>query len=343
MLASLFFLSIQTSLIAQATDSSAQAIQDIGCETTAKTLALSTTQALRLRCPADCDPSIEIWGTTYYTEDSSICVAALHAGAPLSEDGALSVYQSNEREAFIGSTKNNIISQNSGAWPSAFRFDGNADAQDPKLLTCENSLRSLAPEFRETGAVFSVLCPENCSSATVWGTEVYTNDSSICRAAIHAGALPLEGGQTKVFAAPGQPAYTGTEQNGVVSRDWRSWPGSFLFTSAINPVNAVQLSCEDSVQRFSIEEGATLLVHCPPDCQEDRSDNSREIWGFEVYSNDSAVCRAAIHSGALSPRGGTVTLEMGGVVSSLASVEQNDIMSRGWGGPWFPTFRFVNP
>src|ERR1700733_13446904 len=40
------------------------------------------------------------------------------------------------------------------------------------------------------GAVFQIACPAGCESVGgLWGTDVYTGDSAICRAGIHAGAI----------------------------------------------------------------------------------------------------------------------------------------------------------
>ena len=38
--------------------------------------------AFDYKCPADCDPkAATIWGTGWYTGDSSVCIAAIHSGA----------------------------------------------------------------------------------------------------------------------------------------------------------------------------------------------------------------------------------------------------------------------
>src|SRR5690242_11837352 len=43
----------------------------------------------------------------------------------------------------------------------------------------------------DLGAVFNVSCPSGCAGqAPLWGTTVYTADSSICGAGIHAGVIP---------------------------------------------------------------------------------------------------------------------------------------------------------
>jgi hypothetical protein len=63
----------------------------------------------------------------------------------------------------------------------------------------------------------------------VWGTGVYTDDSSICLAARHVGLFlfELDGGLITYEIRPGQSSYTATERYGVESRSYGSWAGSF--------------------------------------------------------------------------------------------------------------------
>ncbi|UWQ43851.1 hypothetical protein K3718_20390 (plasmid) [Leisingera aquaemixtae] len=63
-------------------------------------------------------------------------------------------------------------------------------------------------------------------SGGVYGTEIYTDDSSICRAALHAGAVGREGGVVAT-ATDGIDAYPSSTQNGVTSDSWGGWPRAF--------------------------------------------------------------------------------------------------------------------
>ena len=61
----------------------------------------------------------------------------------------------------------------------------------------------------------------------VWGTDVYTDDSSVAAAAVHAGLLRVgERGRIKVTMLPGQDSYDGTPRNGVASDSYATWGGS---------------------------------------------------------------------------------------------------------------------
>ncbi|MEX2281937.1 MAG: LCCL domain-containing protein [Gemmatimonadota bacterium] len=72
-------------------------------------------------------------------------------------------------------------------------------------------------------------CPPNGSARRVWGVDVYTDDSSICTAAVHAGGITLAGGGlVTIEIRPGQADYRGTTRNGITSFDYDAWDGSFI-------------------------------------------------------------------------------------------------------------------
>lgn len=63
---------------------------------------------------------------------------------------------------------------------------------------------------------------------TVFGTDIYTDDSDLSTAAVHANVLrPGEKGILKVTILPAQAAYVSSESNGVISADWAGHPGSY--------------------------------------------------------------------------------------------------------------------
>lgn len=88
-----------------------------------------------------------------------------------------------------------------------------------------------AGQYRgEDGKRVAFLCPPDGEIGTVWGTDTYTDDSSVCTAAVHAGIInPVEGGRVVIEIAPGEEEYQGSEANGVESQDYGSWDGSFTF------------------------------------------------------------------------------------------------------------------
>jgi hypothetical protein len=91
-----------------------------------------------------------------------------------------------------------------------------------------------AAQYRgQDGKRIAFLCPPDGEIGSVWGTDTYTDDSSVCSAAVHAGLInPVEGGRIVVEIAPGEDSYEGSEANGVTSQDYGSWDGSFVFPRA---------------------------------------------------------------------------------------------------------------
>lgn len=84
----------------------------------------------------------------------------------------------------------------------------------------------------QVGSTFSYSFAPNPTGApeSVYGTDIYTDDSSIGWAAVHAGKIKAsDGGSVKIKMLAGQASYTGSAQNGVTSESWGSWDGSFSF------------------------------------------------------------------------------------------------------------------
>jgi|GEM_PF-2140721 len=73
-----------------------------------------------------------------------------------------------------------------------------------------------------------VSCPTDCTAVggDIWGTEIYTNDSSVCLAAIHMGVIDDMGGEVAVTLIDGQDEYVSTTQNGITSLSYGAWDAS---------------------------------------------------------------------------------------------------------------------
>ena len=75
-------------------------------------------------CPANCANSRMIWGTGTYTDDSPVCIAAVHAGIlSLDEGGAATVIIEPGADGYSGSTANGVITaQWNRSYERSFRF-----------------------------------------------------------------------------------------------------------------------------------------------------------------------------------------------------------------------------
>jgi len=78
---------------------------------------------------------------------------------------------------------------------------------------------------------FVVLCPKNCLrfKGNVFGTGTYSENSSICKAAIHFGMIGNKGGEVQFVIENGQQNYKGSKGFGLVSKSKASHIRSFKF------------------------------------------------------------------------------------------------------------------
>jgi hypothetical protein len=98
-------------------------------------------------------------------------------------------------------------------------------------VACNDRMDKIPNLTNVVGASLTVHCPENCFSGTVYGDGVYTVDSAVCVAAVHAGVTnAVKGGNVKVQVVPSQPGYSGSEKNGISTRPWSSSWGNTAFT-----------------------------------------------------------------------------------------------------------------
>lgn len=83
----------------------------------------------------------------------------------------------------------------------------------------------------KNGQRYTFKCLPNGETSTVLGTDIYTDDSSVCTAAVHEGLISIaSGGVVTIEIRSGQDAYLGSERNGVKSGDFNyRWSGSFVF------------------------------------------------------------------------------------------------------------------
>lgn len=194
------------------------------------------------------------------------------------------------------------------------------------------------------GTAYRVSCPASCEQGSVYGTGVYTADTSICRAGVHAGALPAEGGTVTVVLQPGRLAYRGSDQNGIKSRDYGKYSRSYAVVAAGAPGESVtagtaapasgaaaadsaliEAGCSFDARQLTSKEGASFRVACPAGCDQG------SLYGTGVYTADSSICRAGVHSGVIPETGGVVTITLEPGRPAYRGSDQNGIKSRDYG------------
>lgn len=79
------------------------------------------------------------------------------------------------------------------------------------------------------GKTYKFQCPPEGTEFIVWGSDIYTLDSSICTAAVHSGLFTLaSGGVVTIEYRPGREVYGSTLRNGIKSRTYGEYPHSFI-------------------------------------------------------------------------------------------------------------------
>jgi hypothetical protein len=204
---------------------------DLPCAKQAREVAGDKGTSWYVRCPGSCASEARVWGTDVYTDDSTVCAAAIHAGRMPESGGVVLVTWVPGPRTHIGSARNGVTSTDYGPWPRSFfvqSVDADGRPTSPAVaplpegtvrLSCAMDL-SVFPADGPKSA--RVICPAGCAAnGSTWGTDVYTGDSPICRAAIHAGlATDAAGGEAALTIGGREASFKGSDRNGVKSDDY---------------------------------------------------------------------------------------------------------------------------
>lgn len=169
-----------------------------------------------------------IWGDGIYTGDSSVAVAAVHAGlvAP-GEVKFVRVTPLPGMSEYAGATRNGVTSLAFSNYGRSYRVDRTPEGTVPVVRLSDGGSSLHISELRGSGFSFTMEVIGNTAGA-LYGSDNYTDDSSVAAAAVHAGILkPGERGLVKITILPGQSSYPSTTRNGVTSSEWGSFNGSF--------------------------------------------------------------------------------------------------------------------
>jgi hypothetical protein len=344
---------------------------EAGCTYDGRQLSGNDGTSYRVACPAGCNQG-SVYGTGVYTSDTSICRAGVHAGAIPESGGTLTVALEPGRLAYRGSEQNGIKSRDYGKYTRSFAVvtaagtvaaPASPSAAPPAPAAaaaaggdvieagCTYDARQLTGN---DGTSFRVACPAGCDvPSTTYGTGVYTADSPICKSAIHSGAIPAAGGVVTIQLEAGRPAYRGSEQNGIKSRDYGKHSRSFAVVMPAGAASApassapalsaaappspaaaaaaagggvIEAGCSYDARQLTGNDGTSFRVACPAGC-----DVPSTTYGTGVYTGDSPICKSAIHAGAIPATGGVVTIQLEAGRPAYRGSEQNGIRSRDYG------------
>jgi hypothetical protein len=180
-----------------------------------------------------------IYGTDIYTDDSRICTAAVHVGLiTLAGGGTVTIEIRPDAGSYTGTTRNRVTSASYGAWGGAYvivaAIANNPGPQAPPAEIGTDPWVANATTMRQwIGGQFQFNCPAGGKPHAVWGRDIYTDDSSVCTAAVHGGLITFQkGGKVVIEMRDGQSSYAASKRNGVTTNKYGPWPGSYIVVDA---------------------------------------------------------------------------------------------------------------
>ena len=201
-----------------------------------------------------------------------------------------------------------------------------------RLVVADDATSGLA--FRsQVGRVATFVCPSTLlANGTIWGTDRYLDESPVCTAAIHAGALTrgTSAQVTILMSADGQ-SFRGTARNGVTSLNYGPWESSYTFVKTGQPG---QIDWATTLDRIPDDFRTPIKLSCPP-----KGSTDFEVSGTDVYTSQSAICVAAVHAGV-------ITRDGGGAISVIPVVKQasfpattrNGVTTTSWVDPIWQSY-----
>jgi hypothetical protein len=258
-----------------------------------------------------------VLGDNPYGRQSSICHAARHAGAIKAQGGQVTVIPVESVPFFPGVRRNGIYSSGSDSPDLGFRVIVPGTAQRPDPVAADGSINlEICPgnhySIPMDAPALTCLCPgSEMKDGSVVGDNPYERASSPCHAALHAGALTSRGGQVTVVPDQNVSFYPSVTRNGISSNGNDQGAPGFRVLMPGGPQKTAQINDDGSIELeicpnnyYSVPMDApSLTCGCPVSAMRDGS-----IVGDNPYGRQSGICRAAMHAGALTSRGGKVTV-----------------------------------
>jgi hypothetical protein len=337
--------------------------------TTVTNLRGQNGQPFAFLCPPNGAAIASVWGTDIYTDDSSVCIAAVHAGVIMFSSGGPVIIEIRPgQSSYTGTTRNGVVSSSYGGWSGSFAFVKATD-------------RPRGPGDQVLVVAYG---KDETDGSDVGWNELYPNpsfdDDPGRRGLPNArwqGSHSWDGSRLclsiKNLEAPHPPAHTlaigytvtltsGTFEDGTTTKTF------VLYRYSGVPAQKEVTQCfatrtvETGVptgRSFTAQPRVPEAAASPPAGWETTASAHRgkngqrftyvcpaggtptRVWGTDVYTDDSSVCTAAVHTGRIVPStGGSVTIEIKPGQNSYMGTGRNDILSESY-GPWTGSFIFV--
>ncbi|KAJ6657138.1 hypothetical protein lerEdw1_002727 [Lerista edwardsae] len=146
------------------------------------------------------------------------------------------------------------------------------------------------------------LCPAGClnNKAKVFGTFTYETSSSICRAAIHSGALDNRGGLVDITRKGRVDFFVKSTRNGIGSLRYSGYVVAYI-THLLFTFTVQTLDCYTTVAELCpFKKPATHCPrsYCPAYCKDEPS-YWAPVYGTNIYADSSSICKTAVHAGII--------------------------------------------
>ena len=247
-----------------------------------------------------------IWGTTIYTDDSNIMKAAMHSGF-ISHGETKTVYIVilPGQQSYAASTQNSISSNSYGSFAGSYKFSGHLANM---TYNVDSGVTALQVRNATDGSVISgPMTSVSGTTATI--TVPFTETLGIAVVAL-SNSTGRESAASTTQTLLKQ--YSAPTLNGTIS-----YSGNTATSIPAGTTNMVDYRNTSSIYSITIT-----------------GDNSvgAGIWGTTIYTDDSNIMKAAMHSGFIS-HGETKTVYI--VIlpgqQSYAASTQNSISSNSYG------------
>ena len=268
-------------------------------------------------CSAEAVKAGKVSGANPYFYQSSLCRAAMHAGAVGAGGGEIVVTP--EKAAFFPAVSRNGVEAGSYGEGMGFRIAtaaGGTPAPASDAATSSGMTLDICPTdyggFPEDAPPLTCGCSaEAVKAGKVTGANPYFYQSSLCRAAMHAGAVGAGGGE--IVVTPEKAAFfPAVSRNGVEAGSYGEGMGFRIATAAGGTTAPASDAATSSRMTLDIcptdygsfpEDAPPLTCGCSAEAVK-----AGKVTGANPYFYQSSLCRAAMHAGAVGAGGGEIVV-----------------------------------
>ena len=174
------------------------------------------------------------------------------------------------------------------------------------------------------------------NNGRIWGgkNNIYTDDSDVATAAVHAGVVKV--GETKTISIKvlaDQGNYPALTRNGIGSNSYGAWKGAYQF---IGQGTAAIPDAPENMTAYRGKNGQIFTFQV-------KGKTDGRIWGGQnnIYTDDTNLATAAVHAGVVK-NGMTATIKVKILAgqNSYPSLKRNGITSNSYGN-WNGSYQIL--